>query len=308
MNGMAVSPVVAGVVADALFGEPPTRWHPVVWFGTLMTRVENRLWRDSRFVGVVHLAAGVGTAWACGWLLHRAVGRRTATAIAVAVCSAGRMLDDEALGVAGLLERGDLAAARIQLGRLVGRHTEQLDESDVCRAVIESVAENSVDAVTSTVAWATVGAAPLAFTHRAVNTLDAMVGHRSDRYRDFGWASARTDDIANYGPSRLGAAMVASVRPRRAQQVWRTIRRDASRHPSPNGGVIEAAFAAALGVRLGGVNHYAHGVEDRGTLGDGRPPTAQDIRCAVRLRRQATVTLCLLVSVFGRRRWPTLSR
>ena len=156
------------------------------------------------------------------------------------------------------------------------------------RAVVETVAENTVDAVTAPLWWATIGGAPAVLAHRAINTLDAMVGHRNERYRQFGWASARADDVVNWIPARLTAVAVAAVRPRRAAAIARTVRRDAPRHPSPNGGVVEAAFAAALDVRLGGTNTYGDVVEDRGTLGDGRPPTPDDGVAAIRLARDAT--------------------
>jgi adenosylcobinamide-phosphate synthase len=273
-----------------------------------MAGVERHVYRDARRNGVVHLAVGVATATAASTLLRRAVGPWAATAIATTVCSAGRMLDREALAVAGLLgasTTGDLGPARERLGGLVGRATAHLDASEISRAVIESVAENTVDAVTATVCWAAVGGAPAAVAHRAVNTLDAMVGHRNARYGRFGWASAHADDVANWLPARVTALAVAAVRPHRAPAVWRAVRRDAGRHPSPNGGVVEAAFAAALGVRLGGVNHYDGVAEDRGTLGDGRDATPADIATAVRLRRRATAAVCVAVVAAGmaRDRW-----
>jgi adenosylcobinamide-phosphate synthase len=132
--------------------------------------------------------------------------------------------------------------------------------------------------------------------HRAANTLDAMIGYRNDRYRAYGWAAARLDDAMNFLPARLTALAVMTVRPSRARAIFTTIRSDAHRHPSPNGGVVEAAFAAALGIRLGGANRYDGHVEDRGTLGNGRPPTADDIEAAVRLRREATVAIVGLLA------------
>lgn len=286
----------AGVAADALLGEPPTPWHPVARFGSLMDRVERRLYADSRVRGTAHLVAGLGAGAGAGWVLRRLLGRGTATALAVAVCSAGRMLDREASAVRRYVATGELPAARERLRGLVGRETSQLEAGEISRAVIESVAENGVDAVTASVFWGAVGGAPAVLAHRAINTLDAMVGHRSERYARFGWASARLDDAVNYVPARLTALAVAAVRPGRARHVWRTVRRDAGRHPSPNGGVVEAAVAAALGVRLGGINRYGDEVEDRGTLGEGRPAAPADIAAAIRLRRDATAALCLALA------------
>jgi adenosylcobinamide-phosphate synthase len=141
------------------------------------------------------------------------------------------------------------------------------------------------------------------FAYRAVNTLDAMVGHRSERYEQFGWASARLDDLAGMIPARVSAGLVAIVRPHAAARVARAVRQDAPAHPSPNAGVAEAAFAAALGVRLGGTNRYGVRVEDRPRLGDGRPPQPADIRAAVRLSRDVTGALVALLVVPSVLRW-----
>lgn len=295
MTGAAAATI--GVALDAVLGEPPARWHPVARFGALMMRVERATYAPTRARGVTHLAVGVAVAAGTGAALRRIIGRGPAAAVAVALCSAGRMLDREALAVVGLIPDGggvELGPARQRLRGLVGRDTSTLDAAGISRAVIESVAENGVDAVTATVWWAAVGGAPAALTHRAINTLDAMVGHREPRYAQFGWASARLDDAVNYVPARLTALAIAAARPRRAGAIWRTVRRDAGRHPSPNGGVVEAAFAAALGVQLGGTNRYGDHVEDRGTLGDGRPPVLADVAAAVRLRREATAVLCIV--------------
>ena len=281
---MGVEAAVA-VGLDQLVGEPPARWHPVAGFGTFMQRVEQHTYADRRSAGVVHLIVGVGTAASAGLVMRRLFGSRVATVIAATCCVAGRMLDDEASKVGERLLADDLPGARRQVQMLVGRSTDELDKHGVSRAVIETVAENCVDAVTSSVLWATIGGAPGVLVHRAVNTLDAMVGHRNERYQNFGWASARLDDVISYLPARLTALAVACVRPLSAGSIWRTVRRDAPLHPSPNGGVIESAFAAALGVQLGGVNRYGAVEEDRGVLGDGRTCVGADIAAATRLRR-----------------------
>ena len=285
----------AGAGADQLLGEPPLRWHPVARYGSLMERVERVTYSDSRAAGGVHLAIGVSTAVGVGLCLRRVLGSPAATAVATFACVAAKMLDDEALTIAGHLADNDLPAARSRLTSLVGRSTEQLDAGEISRAVIESVAENCVDAVTASLVWATIGGAPAVLAHRAINTLDAMVGHRNDRYVRFGWASARLDDIVNFAPSRLTALSVAIARPGRAATIARVVRRDAPQHPSPNGGVVEASFAAALDVVLGGVNRYGDVVEDRGTLGDGRRAEPADIAAAVTLRRRATIIVAALL-------------
>ncbi len=221
--------------------------------------------------------------------LAGAAARSTAATTYVAV--AGRLLHRTALDVAAALDEGDLDRARAILPALAGRDPSALDEPELSRAVVESVAENTVDAVVAPALWAAVLGGAGALGYRAVNTLDAMVGHRSDRYRRYGWASARLDDVANWLPARATAALVAAVRPGRAPSVWRAVRHDAPAHPSPNAGVAEAAFAAALGLRLGGVNRYGDQIEQRAPLGRGRPAHHDDIHRAVRLSRDVSLAL-----------------
>lgn len=286
-----------GWAADQVLGEPPLRWHPVAAFGTTMAALEQRIYRPTRAAGALHLAAGVGLAVGVGWATRRLLGPRAASAVATAVCVAGRMLAREATATLDLLASGDLDGARARSRSLVGRDRDQLDEPAVVRATIESVAENTIDAVVAPLCWAAVAGAPGVLAHRAINTLDAMVGHHSERYEAFGWTSARADDIVNYLPARLGAAAVAALTPRRAPQIWRAVRDDAPEHPSPNGGVIEAAVAAAIGVRLGGTNHYGGRVEHRGVLGDGPDPTIADGHRAVRLTTAAGAAIAVFLAV-----------
>jgi adenosylcobinamide-phosphate synthase len=288
MNALAAA---AGVVADRYLGEPPSPWHPVVWYGTVMTKAEHHLYRDRRSSGVAFTALGMSVGVGAGLVLRRAIGPRAATLAATSICIAGNMLDAEARTIAQFLTTADLPAARARLRSLAGRTATDLDEHEICRAVVESLAENGVDAVAASVFWAAVGGAPAVFAHRAINTVDAMVGHHSDRYENFGWASARLDDVVNFLPARLMAVAVAAVTPAKAKEVWRIVRRDARAHPSPNGGVIEAAFAAALDVRLGGINVYGDTVENRGTLGDGAPADANTVARAIRLRQYATTAV-----------------
>jgi adenosylcobinamide-phosphate synthase len=286
--------VALGLLADRMLGEPPVppAWHPVSLFGRLMRGVESRLYADSRQHGVAYAAIGADVGAAAGWAL-----RSTAAATYLAV--AGRALADAALSVADALEAGDLDLARSRLPALVGRDPSGLDEKEVARAVVESVAENTVDAVVAPAVWAAALGATGALAYRAVNTMDAMVGHRSPRYLRYGWAAARLDDLAGWVPARLTAALVALVRPGAAVAVLHTVRRDAPGHPSPNAGVAESAFAAALGLRLGGENRYGERVELRPFLGDGRPAEAADIAAAVALSRQVTLALAGILAVLG---------
>ncbi|MDQ3353964.1 MAG: adenosylcobinamide-phosphate synthase CbiB [Actinomycetota bacterium] len=274
----------AGVALDRALGEPDIDPHPLAYFGRLMEAVERHLYRDNRIAGVAHVAGGVGLACAFGWL-----DPFTTTATSVAV--GGRSLAEAAGAVDAALAVGDLVEARRLLPTLVGRDPEGLDGSEVARAVVESVAENTVDAVVAPVLWAVAAGGPGALGYRALNTLDAMVGHRSPRYERYGWASARLDDLANWVPARVTAVLVAAARPRSTRSVAHAVRHQAPAHPSPNAGVAEAAFAAALGLRLGGTNRYGGRVEHRPALGQGRPAAPADISRAVRLSLDVGVML-----------------
>ncbi len=246
----------------------------------------------------MYCALLVGGAGAAGRLLPRP--------FVVWAVLGGRSLRREALRLAALLEAGDLAGARALAPALVGRDPSELDAGELARAVVESVAENTSDAVVASAFWFAAGGAPAAAAHRAANTLDAMVGHRSERYREFGWAAARLDDAVNWLPARLTALLAVAAAPTvggSPQTALRTLRRDGGAHPSPNAGRAEAAFAGALGVRLGGANRYGGRLEQRPFLGDGRPPGVGDIARAVKLSRVvewSALVLCAIVA--GRRR------
>ena len=257
-----------------------------------MRAVEGRLYRDGYGPGVAHAAVGVAVAGVAGAVVQ-------STALATYLATAGRALTTAAGEVTTALHAGDLDRARALLPALVGRDPDGLDEKEIVRAAVESVAENTVDAVVAPALWGAVAGAPGALAYRAVNTLDAMVGRRSDRYWHYGWASARLDDAAGYVPARLTAALVAVARPRAAVAVAHAVRDGASRHPSPNAGVAEAAFAGALGLRLGGANRYGAGVELRPVLGSGRPPEVGDIARATRLSREVTMAMAGLLTVPG---------
>jgi len=292
-----------GFAADRLFGDP-AHFHPVAGFGRLATSVEERMYADSRTRGAAYTLLLVGASTSLGLAAERGTrGRPVAHALATGLATwavlGGRSLGREGSTVHAQLARGDLAAARVQLTHLVGRDTTGLDEQEVARATLESLAENTSDAVVAPLVWGAVAGVPGLLGHRAANTLDAMVGHRSPRHLRFGWASARLDDLLNLPGSRLTAglavALSASVggRPGDALHAWR---RDARQHPSPNAGPVEAAFAGALGVRLGGVNTYAGRTEDRHPLGDGPPPVAADLRRGVVLARRVGLAALVLTA------------
>ena len=302
-----------GFLSDLVIGDP-RYYHPVAAFGRGAGVLERRLWRDRRADGVIYTALCVGAVVGGGYAMAAVARRRSGTAIALTAAATwavlgGASLAREARGIAAALEAGDLPGARERLPRLCGRDPQALGEGEIARAVVESVAENTSDAVVGALVWGAVGGVPGLLGFRAVNTLDAMVGHRSPRYRRFGWAAARLDDVVGWAGARLTAALATAAGPDR-RGAWRVWRMDGGAHPSPNAGPVEAAFAGALGVRLGGRLAYGGRAEDRPLLGRaGRPADVPDIERAVRLARR--VGALALAAAIGsrwavdvvRRRW-----
>ncbi|MGW7820646.1 cobalamin biosynthesis protein [Streptomyces puniciscabiei] len=306
----------AGLLGDLLLGDP-RRGHPVAAFGRAAAAVDRALWHDHRGWGTVHTAVCAGGAVALGRLAARAVRPCPAASVALTAAATwavvgGTSLAREARTVGRALESGDVETARARLPHLCGRDPQALDADGIARAVVESVAENTSDAVVGALVWGAVAGVPGLLGFRAVNTLDAMVGHKSPRYRRYGWASARLDDLAGWPGARLTAvlAAVAGPDPLGALRAWKA---DAARHPSPNAGPVEASFAGALGVRLGGTLSYGGRVEHRPVLnGDtGRAVRVTDIDRAVRLSRRVgllalgtTVAARLLLSSVKSHRSP----
>ncbi len=295
--------LLAGYLADQLLGDP-RRGHPVAGFGRVAQTLERFTYRNSRMAGTAHVVALVGGAVGLGVLADRLtrdrpVARALATALATWVVLGGRSLGREASAVGSLLAAPDLPRARRRITHLVGRDPAALDKAGIARACVESVAENTSDAVVAPLLWGAVAGIPGLLGYRAVNTLDAMIGHRSARYERFGWAAARMDDLANLAPARLAAGLATGAAPLvggSPRAALRAVRCDAGRHPSPNAGPIEAAFAGALGRSLGGVNVYGGAVEDRGTLGHGPAPAPTDIDRAVRLSALVGVAAVVLAA------------
>ncbi|MFJ6526526.1 cobalamin biosynthesis protein [Streptomyces longwoodensis] len=297
----------AGLLGDLLLGDP-RRGHPVAAFGRAAAAVERVLWRDHRGWGALHTVVCAGGAVALGAVAERAVRRSPAASLALTAAATwavvgGTSLAREADTVGRALREGDVDAARARLPHLCGRDPQALDADGIARAVVESVAENTSDAVVGALVWGAVGGVPGLLGFRAVNTLDAMVGHRSPRFLRYGWASARLDDVAGWPGARLTAvlATLAGPDPRGAVRAWRA---DAGRHPSPNAGPVEASFAGALGVRLGGTLSYGGRVEHRPVLNGaaGRPVAVTDIDRAVRLSRRVGL-LALGVTAGARLLW-----
>jgi len=307
--------VLVGYLADLALADP-SRGHPVAAFGHAAAGLERLTYRDGRLAGALHVAVLVGAVSLLGAVAQRAAGRAgrlgSITAIAVAAWASlgGTSLARTGLAMSELLERGDLEAARRLLPSLCGRDPARLDGAGLTRAALESVAENTSDAEVAPLLWAAAGGVPAVLAYRGINTLDSMIGYRSPRYLRFGWAAARLDDAANYVAARVTAALVAmfapfvSGSPSGALHAWR---RDAARHPSPNAGVVEASFAGALGVRLGGPTQYQHGLQTRPTLGDGRQPDVADLRRAVTLSRLVQAGAALVAALLAYRRRPSRS-
>jgi adenosylcobinamide-phosphate synthase len=280
-----VSALAVGYGADLVFGDP-RRWHPVAGFGRVALAAERAVYGPSRRRGALYAGALVAGSALAGELLARLAGRRAALVLVTWAALGGRSLASEARTLAAHVERGDLDAARATLPALCGRDPAGLDAPQLCRAAVESVAENTADAVVGALVWGSIAGPAGVAAYRAANTLDAMVGHRSTRYAQFGWAAARLDDALSWPGARAAALLAALCAPVVGGQplaAGRTLRRDGAKHPSPNAGRVEAAFAGALGLRLGGPLVYAGRAEQRPRLGDGRAPEAPDIERAVRL-------------------------
>jgi adenosylcobinamide-phosphate synthase len=273
--------------------------------------LERVTYRDGKVAGALHAGLMVAAAALLGAAVQSATARRgrpwsvVATATATWICLGGTSLARTGLEMSRLLERGDVEAARRLLPSLCGRDPATLDGVGLTRAALESVAENTSDAQVAPLLWATAGGAPAVLAYRGINTLDSMIGHRSPRYIRFGWAAARLDDLANYVAARATAVLVVTCAPlvggspSGAVRAWLS---DAARHPSPNAGVVEAAFAGALGVRLGGPTQYHHELQIRPTLGDGDEPTVADLRRAVALSRAVQAVAAVLIASAYRRR------
>ena len=299
--------VAAALLADSLFGEPPETVHPIVLMGRAISASEKRALalkgsRQRRVAGLLLAATLPALSFALARVSLQLTPKSLRWPFEVALFSTTlsmRGLARTALTVECELERGDLDAARAHVGELVGRDTAYLSLNEVARAAVESVAENTSDGVVAPMLYGFLWGVPGALAYKAVNTLDSMVGHPHPPYGDFGWASARLDDLANLLPARLTALSVATVSgsTRRADETLSTARRYGRLTKSPNAGWAEAAFAGALELRLGGTNSYGGVLRRAPALGDGRPPGTADIRRAVSLMRRACLFLSSLAVV-----------
>lgn len=277
--------------------------HPVTWIGALIGATETRLNRQTssptrqKFLGAASLIFWLVCS-ACGglavWLCSRSILGAVILMLLASSLLAQRALYDHVKAVADALERDGLAAGRKAVGRIVGRDTAVLDEAGVARAAIESLAENFSDAVVAPAFWLAIGGFVGILLYKTINTADSMVGHRSPRFANFGWASARLDDLVNLPAARLAALLVALAAAfggvASARDACQAAWRDAPEHLSPNAGWPEAAMAGALGLKLGGPRLYGKSVVDGAFMGNGRAAaTAQDIRRALKLFRRVAL-------------------
>lgn len=272
--------VAGSVLLDLIIGDPKWLPHPVILFGKVIRLAEGSLNKgEGRKVKGIILAVCLPAAvfitslLLLKWLysIHCAAGL-CAEIYLISTTMAIKGLKKAALEVYTPLAAGNLSQARKKLNEIVGRDTADLPSGEITRGAAETVAENTVDAIISPLVFAILGGAPLALAYRAVNTLDSMVGYKNERYRDFGFGSARLDDLMNLFPARLCALCmwVSSffIRGMKRRNGWQITRRDAKKHPSPNSGWPEAMTAGLLGIQLGGTNTYSGAVSHRAKLGD----------------------------------------
>ena len=308
---------LAALVLEAAIGYPQALYrvigHPVTWIGWLIAALERWLNREKwsgnirRMTGIltlmVLLAVVGGVSYGIEWLLSETLIGFVGLVLIASSLPAQRSLDEHVRAVAEGLEKDGLAGGRRSVAMIVGRNPDMLDESGVSRAAIESLAENFSDGVVAPLFWMAVGGLPGAALYKAANTADSMIGHRTPRYENFGWAAARFDDLINLPASRLTAlwiVLAALFMPRTsAREAVRAIFRDARKHRSPNAGWPEAAMAGALGLKLAGPRVYGSELVNDAYMGEGRRDAgAGDIRHALRLYRGACLIEALVLASF----------
>ncbi len=287
--------------------------HPVIWIGGLIKGCDRLLNREMRpmlrrLMGVLALVTLLGIVGAVAIVVQSQLLGLPYGLVALAMLAstliAQRSLHRHVAKVASALDKDGLDAGRLAVSHIVGRDTAELDRAGVARAAIESLAENFSDAVVAPVFWLVVAGLPGIALYKAINTADSMIGHRTARYTDFGWAAARLDDVVNLPASRLAALLLIAAswfrKPACASRAWRTVRRDAARHRSPNAGYPEAAMAGALGLSLAGPRVYGGVRIEDAFMGDGRHEAdAKDIDRALSLYRTADAFLVVLVAVLA---------
>jgi adenosylcobinamide-phosphate synthase len=270
--------ITLAVILDRIIGDPPNLPHPVRWMGRLIAYFD-KVWNRGHYrklKGMVMLVLLLIIVYGVTLFLtnliygiHPAAGI-ICEGILVSIVIASKSLKEAAMEVYHPLVKGDLKKARKNLSYIVGRDTDRLEEKDVVRGAVETVAENTSDGITAPLFWALIGGAPMALAYRLINTCDSMVGYKNDQYLEFGWASAKVDDLVNWLPSRMTAIVMIVAFPSKFHkrwEVWKLTRTDSMKHPSPNSGWGEAAAAGIHGVKLGGRNYYKGMTSDRAVMG-----------------------------------------
>jgi adenosylcobinamide-phosphate synthase len=305
--------MAVAMAVDALVGWPSPLFarigHPVTWLGWLIAAVDTACNRPTdppalrRTAGVAGALIVIALSAVLGWVLQYALSSGWIQIVLVGVLAwplvALRSLHDHVAAVAKPLQAGDIAGARAAVSRIVGRDPAALDEAGIARAAIESLAENASDGIVAPVFWGALFGLPGIFGYKAINTLDSMIGHRTERHEAFGWAAARIDDVANFIPARLTGFLFVLLAPKRSEALS-CMTRDARRHRSPNAGWPEAAMAGALRVRLSGPRIYHDSVSNEPWLNEGaRDPLAADISHALTIYRRAMLLLAGLLAILA---------
>jgi adenosylcobinamide-phosphate synthase len=313
---MSVALALVAMLIELCFGYPERLQrvigHPVTWIGRLIALLDRWLNRETagpqtrRSAGIVALLVLLAIVGVIAFVVQHALLRLPFGIVAVGLLAstlvAQRSLHRHVADVASALEEGGVTSGRVAVAHIVGRDTAGLDAAGIARAAIESLAENFSDAIVAPIFWMVIGGLPGAALYKAINTADSMIGHRTPRYAAFGWAAARLDDLVNLPASRLSAllliAAAALSKDVSAGAAWRTVRRDAAKHRSPNAGYPEAAVAGALGLSLAGPRSYGGAQVDDAVMGDGRREAdAADIRSTLALYRIADAILIALLGV-----------
>lgn len=322
MEGAVV--VILAIMVDLLIGDPRLIPHPVLGMGMIISRSEFHLrkWGSGalkeRLLGILLVmillsivyAATSLALWVAAFVSPLLYTLLSIWLISTTIAIKG--LGDAAMQVFHPLVNGNLADARKYVGYIVGRDTGSLSEQEIVRATVETVSENTIDAVVAPIFYALLGGAHLAMLYRAVNTLDSMVGYKNDKYRYFGWASARLDDLLNYIPARITGLFLWIVallqQELNAKGARQAMRRDAVKHPSPNSGIPEAAVAGALGIQLGGRNSYGGVISERAKMGLAlRELAAEDIRKTKTILTHTTLLMLVLLMLIAGVQWWSLS-
>lgn len=303
--------IALAFLLDLAIGDPPDWPHPVKWIGKMISFFDRRWNRGlyRKLKGTAMVLAVIGIVCSTGFFLvllcyhiHPVAGI-LAEAVIISTTIAQKSLGEAAREVYEPLRDGDLPEARKKLSYIVGRDTLALPKAEIVRGTVETVAENTSDGITAPLFWGLIGGAPFALVYRAVNTCDSMVGYQNDRYREYGWASAKLDDLFNWIPARLTAiVMMCVMKPVNTtyRHAWSVLLRDAKKHPSPNSGWGEAAVAALLGIRLGGVNVYQGKKSYRMEMGEGLENLNIDhIMQTVTIMKRASLAFLLLMMIGG---------